>query len=530
MAGIAPLTTPQLGTFRILGLRSNVASVEVLGNALASQYDSIRLAALQTLVTRGGESEMATILKGIDHCKELELPLLSSQIPQLLVPIEAGLADRDPMCRQRALCAIAKLQIASQFHHLVRVAQSAQDPQQIVATQLVLSLACLLGNNARLSLDTKSELIREQLLNDLWRSMSQFEEHRITQVFDAWLCASHWDDEQFKDLFNPSRRDIVSKMVQRQLKNSRRPELIELTVGILWSKGPFYRAIELVGERNDPDSAIQIASMINALGLTSNLNKNMREKVPIRALDSFDFSDSSNSIVHRGSLLRLMTIADVTPDRLLAAINDLLAANQPETENECANAIRNLRSLSCEIIVMVLSDSDELTDASSCESPPWKAKLRTELERLFKIYPFQPSAVQKSIEFAFSDFQCEELSKHLDDWTESHLTAFGKMVRIAQRGYVTFLEREAQSPSAVKRARAIRMVRILGIDDNLRAIVVESLKDKSESVRTEAVYSIASSLNRLTAIELLTPLVEDEDNGVKVAVNLVLSQLKGQPI
>ena len=136
MAAIPALTTPLLDTFRVLGLRSNLASVEVLGHALGSEYDSVRLAALQSLIARGGEVEMATIVERIDHCNDLELPLLFRQVPLLLVPIEAGLASRDSIRHQRSLCAIAKLQIASQFHHLVRVAQSAQDPQQIVAAVL----------------------------------------------------------------------------------------------------------------------------------------------------------------------------------------------------------------------------------------------------------------------------------------------------------------------------------------------------------------------------------------------------------
>ena len=133
--------------------------------------------------------------------------------------------------------------------------------------------------------------------------------------------------------------------------------------------------------------------------------------------------------------------------------------------------------------------------------------------------------VQKSIEFIFADFRCEELIKHLDDWPESHLNAYAKIVRIAEVGFVEFIERDAQSPSAVKRSRAIHAVRFLGMDNGLADITLEAIEDKSEKVRIEAIYAIASGRNRNDAIEVLRPLVRDEDQSVKTAAGFALSGL-----
>jgi hypothetical protein len=525
MAIPTPLTPPQLDTFRVLGLRSNLASVEVLGQAMGSPIDSVRLAALQTLISRGGDRDMETILEWIDHCNDAELPLLVAHTQKLLDPIEAGLASRDSLTQQRSLCAIAKLQIASQFHHLVRVAQSAQDPQQIVAAELVVTLAIALGKKARRSQSISTDPLREQLLFDLSRSMSLYHEHKMTQVFEAWLCALHWDDESFKSLFHSERRDGETKVAMKILKHSHRTEIIQLLVGILWSKNPSIEALQMLGERRDHSTTIQLANTVTRFGVTPLVCKNMREKVPIHVLENFDFSSQSNPIELRCRLMQLLAIADVSPDKLLGSINALLMEDDPLAEATCASSIRSLRSLKPEIIMMVLSDCFDTPDLEPYEPPPWKSELKATLERLLQLYPLQPPAVRNSIEFAFSDFRCEEMAEHLDDWPESHLAAYGKIIRIAERGYIDILERDSQSQSAVKRARTLRIIRLMGASEELLEIVSDSLSDRNESVRIEAIYAIAGGRNRSEAIGLLKPLLSDEDNGVKVAADLVLSQL-----
>ncbi|MEQ1824369.1 MAG: HEAT repeat domain-containing protein [Pirellula sp.] len=520
-----PLTPQQQGTFQVLSARSNLASVEVLGLALDSPIESVRLAALQTLISRGGDHEMAKILEKIDHCKDAEIPLLIQQIPHLLAPIEAGLSSKNQFSQQRSLVAIEKLGVASQFHHLVNVAQSPQHPQQIVAAELVIILACRLGNQSRNALASKNDSAREQILVDLQRSMEQYHEHKIEQIFEAWLCASHWNDEAFKQLFNPDRRDSVAKMAWKQLRHSHRQEILDLLVGQLWGIGPSHAAIQLLGERKDHATSCRLADRAIKSGITPQLTKNLRLKIPIRVLEEFDFSSKSESIPRRCAMLQLLSISDTSPAKLLSSINAMLTEVHPKAESTCSTALRSLRSLTPEMIVMVLSDCFDAPDIEAYEPPPWKSELKAELERLIELYPVQPPSIRASIEFAFSDFQCESMSRHLEDWPEPHLVAYGRIVRIAQQRFIEYLESESESQSAVKRTRILKVIRLLGVDGELIEIVKDLLRDPNEAVRIEAIYTISSGRNRREAIELLQPLLFDEDNGVKVAADLILSQL-----
>ena len=193
--------SPILQTFLVLGEQSNLSSVDVLRLSLRSSVVQVRLCALQTLLQRGGAVEIAAILERIDTCDESELQILVAFSKIFLPAVQLGLADRDPVVRQRSLIAISKLEIESQFHQLIRVAQSSDDTQQMVAAEVLLGLAIRYGNAARLRLEPECETRRQQLLSDLWRSVLSFSEHRIVEIVDAWLCAIHWDDPQFQELF-----------------------------------------------------------------------------------------------------------------------------------------------------------------------------------------------------------------------------------------------------------------------------------------------------------------------------------------
>ena len=526
MLTVIPYSSSLQETFRVLGQKSNLACVEVLGQALCSPIPQVRSNALHTLIQRGGEADIATILERIDECQEAELPLLRTHASMLLAPIEAGLADREPIKRQRALCAIAKLRIAPLFHHLISAAQSPDDPQQIVASELTIGLAITFGTESRYRRSKDNEANREQLLADLWQSMLLFNDHRILQIVDAWLCASHWDDAAFKALFQPTRGEPIHKVAMRQLKQSNRTQIVELLAGVLWSRGAGPVAMKVMSERNDSQMAMRLAELMTKFGVTQFVSKNLGMNIPLLCLEQFQFADEAFPLEHRCALLQLLSVVDILPDKIIQGITQLLDSKDPAVEPACISAIRNLKSLKTDVVVMVLSDSFENIGMESYVPPPWKASLRAALERLLEIYPSQAPAVRSGIEFALSDFRCEELIKHLDDWPESHLKAYAKIVRVADPGLLEILERDAKSQSAVKRSRAIHAVRFLGMDHGLSEIVFDAIEDESEKVRVEAIHTITAGLSRREAIELLIPLLQDENTSVKTAASFALSSLE----
>jgi hypothetical protein len=176
---------------------------------------------------------------------------------------------------------------------------------------------------------------------------------------------------------------------------------------------------------------------------------------------------------------------------------------------------------------MALSDRFESIEMRSQSPPLWKTQLRESLERLFDLYPKQPDDVKRSIQFAFASFRYEELVKHVDEWSEPHLNAYGMVVRIAEPGIVDALKRDTHSQSAVKRCRAIQAIRFVGMEGGLETVVLEATRDKNEKVRVEAIHTLTAKLKRNEAFSAILPLIQDESNSVKLVAQTSLSSLEG---
>jgi len=92
---------------------------------------------------------------------------------------------------------------------------------------------------------------------------------------------------------------------------------------------------------------------------------------------------------------------------------------------------------------------------------------------------------------------------------------------------VEFIERDAQSQSAVKRRRAIHAVRFLGTENGLMDIATDAISDENPTVRTEAILAIAAGHNRKESIEVLRAMMQDEDQSVINAADFAISRIEG---
>jgi len=521
---LSSLPTPLRTTFAILAMPNSAASIAVLEHALRSEMPAIRMAALQTLLGRGKEPEMQAIVRSIDYCNHDELPFLLSHASLLTAPIEAALADKDPEFRQRGLVAISKLKVSSLFHHLIGIAESPDDPQQIVATQLLDTVSTDLGASARQRVSLDSNPNRQQLLRDLTDSIARFSKHRVTAIIDCWLLCSHWEDHGFRELFSSVAPDNAPAILKR-MRQLHRPEIGELLCGTLWSKSSSSSMSDMMLEWKSSEIQRFVIALERRFGLTSNLAKNLSTS-PLPCLVELDLSHTQEPLdSDHASLLRLLVASNVTPDIVLRNVNVAIHSDKKEVLTEAANAIRSLRTMKPEIVVMVLSDCFDMPDIDPYEPPPWKGSLRKELDRLLSKYHELPSVVRNAVDYLFSEFRCEELFQHAEYWPDAHVRVYGRIVRLVDRNCVFHLQAEAQSTSSTKRAKAIRMIRYLGNDDRLMEIAKEHANDEHETVRIQAIQVLANGDNRQFALEWIRPLLKDEDRSVRAAAEQALEKL-----
>lgn len=521
---LSSLPKPLLSTFKVLGVPTNLASISVLEYAMSSVSPPVRLAAVQTLIARGGDEEMRAVVRRIDRCQAEELAVLSPYSAMLSTPIEAALTDSDPHSRQQGLVAIAKLRIAPLFHHLISVAESPEDPQQIVATQLLDSLAADYGKQVRLQLVPQDMPGRAQLLEDLLHSLRRFHEHRVGAIVDAYILALHWEDDGFREIFSPI-QDPHSTLLTKRFRTVQRAEVSELLCGTLWSKLASSVALELLIGRNPTETLRALCVLERRFGVSPVLAKNLAS-LSLPCLTDFDSTKIDPKDIDMAPFLRLLVAMDATPDIILRMVVQGASLNRSEVTKECVSAIRRLKGLKPEIVVMVLSDCFSLPDITPYEPPPWKASLKASIENLLDVYYELPGAVRAAVNSLFGEFRCEELFQISETWPDAHVRAYGRIVRFADPEFVQYVETESQSSSIANRTKAIRMIRYLGKDERLQEVAVAALSDEHESVRIQAIHAIAYGNDRESALELLGPLLGDEDVSVKAAASQALEQLQ----
>jgi hypothetical protein len=518
------LTQPLNSTFWVLTQPRNLASIEILEFALRCEIPAIRIGGVQALLARNGEKEMETIVRCIDHCDAEEITLLKSHSSLFITPVEAALASREPETRQRGLVAIAKLQLHELFHFLVASAESADDPQQMVAAQLIDDLAAEFGVSSRKYTSNKPFPARERLLSDLLVSVGRYSKHRNNAIVDAFLLCCHWDDDCYRDLFSPMASDVVPVAIKR-LKQMNRDGADELMCGSFWSTSPTQACLEAVMDR-DPARTLRMMGILEKrFTATPALKKNFAS-VPLPLIKNLDLASLQMDSIDIKSMLRLLVATGANEDVLIHNVNFAVKCNDHDTNVECINTIRSLRTLKSEIVVMVLSDCFDRPDIEPYEPPPWKASYRSALEQLLDSYYDLPNTLRIAVNSALSEFKTEDLFRHSESWPESHVKAYGRIARLVDKECLDYLTIETQSQSHAKRLNAIRMIRYLGNDEQLMELAIIALGDPHELVRVEAVQAVAYGHDRDSAIELLSPLLSDDEANVSEVAGHSIRQLE----
>jgi hypothetical protein len=505
-----------------------VAAIPVLALGMQSSDPYIRVSSIQALVSRGGEGDAKAIVDGIDHCTEEGLSLLRSHPGLFASPIEVSLGSATPEVRQRGLIAIAKIQVASQFHRLVEVVESVDDPQQIVASQLLMGLCKELGAESRKSINPKIVPGRRELLEALESSIAIFSQHKTREIVDAWLLASHWGDHMFQRVFSGMPHDATAT-IRRRIQSSHSVEIDELLLGSYWTTQPIGEAISVALERASSKVPEAMVVLEKRFGMQSQLVKNL-VKFPIKTLKDSDITESGIDPEGYDSLFRLMTAGGATPSAILWSVIRVLDQQNPlpqKLEKEIVSAIRSIRFTNACIITMVMSDCFDLPDLEEYQPPPWKGELRTALEHLLDRYYSLPLPICNGLDAMLQEFRCDQLFEYLDSWPDGHVRAYARITKLVDKKCVETISSEATCNAPARRANAVRLIRYLGHDEQFHEIAIQALQDVSDEVRIQAIQSISFGIDKSEAMELITPLLRDENHAVQATASQSLIDISG---
>jgi hypothetical protein len=525
-----PLLAPNrslAATFAVLRQPKFQAGIQVLERGFMGSNAMIRFASLHALLERGTALDYAAILRCIDRSGPAELDAIRPHVHRMTEAIDQGLRSKEPETRQRALWAIAKLEIESHFRFLIDTVCDPSDPQQMVAMELTSHLARSLGYHVRNG-DLSREQHRIELLVQLIRGLDSYTQHRVQAMLDWWGLAAHWEDRIVVDVLKDASKSESSHRIAQYLERSKAKECVELVAGFLWSQNSEGPLASLASRRNDPAFIEMIAVFYRTHGPTKELKRTFNvEDAEWSFLSHETFEDERISKSAKVCLVELMTLKSAPTEDVLPRIAWLLERVEPSLEASIKELIEHQRPMNTDLAVLALSDALDAPDIESSEPPPWKQTLRSALETIIEVFPRLSARIQAALSNFFRDFKCHTLLEKLLDWPGGHLAAYAKLTRIAHPDFIDELMSELNAQAPQRRQRGVQATRLFGLDQALEDLVIGKLDDPVDDVRVEAIHALADACDRQNAIALVQPLILDANPAVQQAAEVALQHLRG---
>lgn len=520
--------SPQIAaTLAVLKQTKYQASVDVLTQGLKTKNPAIRIACLQALLDRGTERDFAAILAQIDHSSQEELATIRPHVRRLTDAIDAGVVARDPEVRQRSLWAIARFELETHFRHLVAAVCNPDDPQQLVAMELVSHLARSMGSRARKG-DRSLDVQRYALQVELISGIESYSQHRVGSLLDWWAAVAHWDDDHVLQIVRDTETSESLQRIAQHLERSKNKETLELVAGFLWSRISAPSLLNAAGKRTDSPFLEMLAKLYRSMGETRELKKNLVQPgIDWVFLEEATFHDERVSNEARMVLVEFMTMMSLPAEDILPRIAWLVQHIDASQEEALAEVLEHQRPLNADLAIIALSDALDAPDIESSEPPPWKQSMRNALDIMLSLYSTRSARIQEAISVYFREFKCETLLEKLLDWPAGHLSAYARLTRIANPDFVDELLNELNAQAPQRRQRGVQAARLFGMDEVLEALIINRLEDTSDDVRVEAIIAMADSCDPQNAIDLIRPLAAESNPTIQQAAYSTLQCLGG---
>ncbi len=514
-------------TLAVLSQVRYQAGTKVLAHGLESQHQGIRHASLLALLARGRKEDFAAVLSHIDGCGPQELDALRPHVPKMLLAIDQGVISRDPLLRHCSLWMVGKFALHTHFSFLVDAVCDPEDPQQLVATELLSQLARTLGQAFRNG-DLEASEKREQLVIELLRGLDSYGVHRVQQMFDWLGAALHWDDPNLASMLGSREATESNQRIIAYFGRTKSKESLELLAGFLWSRNANDAMLKLAGNRTDGIYLEILAAQFRRLGSTRELNRNLTQSIAFRFFEEQQSNeDEPVSLTAKCCVAELMTLKSAPAEDILPRIGWLLANGDKSIQEDLTALIEHQRPVHPQVAILALNDSLDAPDIESSVPPPWKESLRRALETIIAVYPHQENRMRYAISNLFRDFHCETLLEKLLDWPTGHLLAYARLIRLAQPSFADEIISELKAQSPQRRLRGVQAARYFGLDQAMWGLVAERIEDPVDEVRIEAIHALADSDNPQEAIALIRPLISEPNPVIQQAASITLQNLGG---
>jgi hypothetical protein len=475
-------STPSYGikaTLKLLEETRNEAAISVLAHGLAVADPTIRESSVRSLLSRRSETALKAIVQRWHLLHEQDKKLLESRWQIFSWPVLSLLKSDNNMDRKNAIQAIVDLSLATGLEPLIRLAIDDTNLLCTAARTAMFQMASKWGEKARSGQDVPS--IRNSMLQILQQAINQYSDHRCTEVIDAWLAMSSWDDGPLNLLLN-NPEDSVYSHVMRRLRHSREPLVIELLAGFLPRRSAPPAVFEILAQR--PEASLAWHLIERYQGQVDEISRGHLRTMPrFECLYSLPLESANRMTFTQQLTLAILRTANASsPHVILQSAIDIFRADMVEGPKAAAKLLKLLQGIPTETLAIAFSPTLSLEHI----------ELRCLLELIIPWRGHSCRVLSESVDDIFEEITFTSLLSQIPQGPEELSIGLANLLLALQLDLRDEISVELSNPSPRRRALTIQAINYLKQVPAYRDRIALLIPDAREEVRLAVISALAN--------------------------------------
>ncbi|MEX0937811.1 MAG: HEAT repeat domain-containing protein [Pirellulales bacterium] len=367
------------------------------------------------------------------------------------------------------------------------------------------------------------QLVRRHVLGSLELSIGRFMQHKRKEIVEAFLVLADRGNAVLKQILRDPHHACYLTLVEA-LAHSSRSGVMRLMLSFLDDPQAPSAALSAIAHRSD---AKFLRLLLYKVGYSPSVpvaqNLKRVSTIPwfrgdLAVLDDLD------ERAQQGAVSMAMA-SGIKRQEVYHVVRHLLQKGNLGGRRAAAGALADFSGAEANALALATLDDPDPQVQAQVLGQLRQRGIPGAVSRLLEKVSSPHTVVREAVRKALSEFSFEKYLASFDMLDEASRQTTGALVRKIDPQLVPGLVREMQTPSRVRRMRALAVARATRTVRELEGQILELLADDDHMVRAEAAKSLALS-DSATARPALTEALGDRSISVQEAARASLDQLE----
>ncbi len=497
-------------TFQLLAKTPNEAAIQVLLSALDSPDTAIRESALTAVLKRRSPKGHWEVLGRLHDLTDRDVEIIRDNPGRMTATLrDAVLAAESQKC-VNACQAVIWFREYDLIAALITAAEDASNPNATLAAQTLLKLAELLFRE--LSSD-RAELrrrdphrVREHVVSSLERSFARFNEHKRTEILEAFLLLTKRDNPTLKRVLGNPRHNVYLSLIE-VMQRSERTGVIRLLLKFLESPEAPTAATGVLANRRDLRFLKFLMGRIGDKPSTAAARNLKRIKSFAWLRDDLSMVDRLDDAQQRSAVVMLLA-SGMKRLEVFEALKYIAQHGRVGGRTAALAALTDFNDdQASQLIIQALDDPEPQVQATALAQVRDRG-IPGAMSRAIAALNSPHEIIVQAARESLSEFHFDRFLRSYEVLDDESRRATGQLVAKVDPQSMPALADEMTSLARTRRLRAVGMLTAMGVVPQFENQLIELLEDEDHMVRREAALALGEHESPLVRAALATALAD----------------------